>query len=550
MAPYRSVEHVERAEAPRSPGIVGEIIGQFADRFAFLRELVQNAIDAGTASVEVRLEHDAGTGLMKVSVRDQGEGMTREIVESQLLVLFRSTKEKDDSKIGKFGIGFASVLAPRPSVVVVQTARAGQRLTLHLHPDLTYQLFEAGPATRTGTSVTLELAMGQTEADGFAKRSLEALQKWCRHALVPIHFVAEVPEAGLSLAARIDRPLGLEGALLEVRGESDGGKLVAVVGIGREGSEGEGAFFNHGLMLHRTERPLLGRIWFQIQDSRLGHTLSREDVRRDEHYERALAFARRLVEEQLAAKAREELERAAEEVSAARFHALAAAIEEAELPMREGDWRLRLVETLGGRRSLSLAAVSKRLWWSKERSAASRLLARANIPVAMFEHGLPVHARMTARLAERGVRELWEVEAQLTLVEAVAEEENDAALLGELAEIFAAVIRAPSALVLAKVSGALVAQPVVSGDRDDAVCAVDGRYALELATARRNPFKRLRTLPLILSAEHALVKAARRGDPRVGASHLARIVLRHYGLLDAERSTVIFERTLAKLGVA
>lgn len=540
---------MERAEAPRSPGIVGEIIGQFADRFAFLRELVQNAIDAGTSSVEVRLEHDAGSGLMKVSVRDQGEGMTREIVEDQLLVLFRSTKEKDDSKIGKFGIGFASVLAPRPSVVVVQTARAGQRLTLHLHPDLTYQLFEAGPATRTGTSVTLELAMGQTEADGFAKRSLEALQKWCRHALVPIHFVAEVPEAGLSLAERIDRPLGLEGALLEVRGESDGGKLVAVVGIGREGSEGEGAFFNHGLMLHRTERPLLGRIWFQIQDSRLGHTLSREDVRRDEHYERALAFARRLVEEQLAAKAREELERAAEEVSAARFHALAAAIEEAELPMREGDWRLRLVETLGGRRSLSLAAVSKRLWWSKERSAASRLLARANIPVAMFEHGLPVHARMTARIAERGVRELWEVEAQLTLVEAVAEEENDAALLGELAEVFTAVIRAPSALVLAKVSGALGVQPVVSGHRDDAVCAENGRYALDLATARRNPFKLLRTLPLILSAEHALVKAARRGDPRVGASHLARIVLRHYGLLDAERSAVIFERTLAKLGV-
>ncbi len=255
---------MERAEAPRSPGIVGEIIGQFADRFAFLRELVQNAIDAGTASVEVRLEHDAGSGMMKVSVRDQGEGMTREIVEGQLLVLFRSTKEKDDSKIGKFGIGFASVLAPRPSVVVVQTARAGKRLTLHLHPDLTYQLFEAGPATKTGTSVSLELAMGQTEADGFAKRCREALEKWCRHALVPIHFVAEVPEAGLSLAERIDRPLGLEGALLEVRGECDGGKLVAVVGIGREGSEGEGAFFNQGLLLQRTERPLLGRIWFQI----------------------------------------------------------------------------------------------------------------------------------------------------------------------------------------------------------------------------------------------------------------------------------------------
>ena len=182
MGPYRTEERDERAVAPRDPGIVGDVIAQFADPYAFFRELVQNAIDAGTETVEVRLEHDAGAGLVRASVRDRGEGMTRDVVENQLLVLFRSTKERDDTKIGKFGIGFASVLAPSPQVVVVQTARAGRRLTLHLHPDLTYQLFDGGAATQTGTTVQLELAMPAVQAVEFAERSRAALVRWCRHA--------------------------------------------------------------------------------------------------------------------------------------------------------------------------------------------------------------------------------------------------------------------------------------------------------------------------------------------------------------------------------
>ncbi len=540
---------MERVEAPRDPGIVGEIIGQFADRFAFLRELVQNAIDAGSPSIEVRLEHDARGGVMKATVRDQGEGMSREVVEHQLLVLFRSMKEKDESKIGKFGIGFASVLAPRPSVVVVQTARAGKRLTLHLHPDLTYELFDAGAATKAGTAVTLELPMGQTEAADFAKRSRDALERWCQHAVVPIHFAAEVAEAGLSLAARIDRPLALDGALLEVRGEADDGKLVVAVGLGPEGSDGEGRFYNHGLMLHQSERPLLGQIWFKIQDSRLGHTLSREDVRRDASYDKAMAFAKRLIDERLVARARQELELAAEEAEPARFHALAAAAEHADLPLREGDWRLRLVEALDGKRSIAVSAVGKRLWWSRERSPATKLLTRAQIPVAIFEHGLPSHSRLAARLGRRA-KEIWEVAAQLTTVEPAEEEPNDAALLGELREIFAAVIRPPSQLLIAKLGGALGGEPMVSGDRGDAVCEVGESYGLELAAAKRSPFKLLRTAPLVLSAAHPLVKAARAADPRMAASHLARIALRTYGLLDAERSTAILERTLTRIGVA
>lgn len=121
MDPYRTLAVDDVPEAPRDPGIVGDVIRQFADPKAFFRELVQNAIDAGSPSVEVRIEHDPSAQKLRVAV-DRGEGMSRDTLENQLLVLFRSTKETDPTKIGKFGIGFASVLAPEPKVVIADSS--------------------------------------------------------------------------------------------------------------------------------------------------------------------------------------------------------------------------------------------------------------------------------------------------------------------------------------------------------------------------------------------------------------------------------------------
>jgi len=130
--PYRDQLGGEGTDGPRDRGIVGDVIAQFADPYAFYRELIQNAIDAGSPEVSVELEYNHSDQRMHAIVRDKGEGMTREIIENQLLVLFRSTKEKDRTKIGKFGIGFSSVLAPDPEVVVISTSRDGKRLTCHL----------------------------------------------------------------------------------------------------------------------------------------------------------------------------------------------------------------------------------------------------------------------------------------------------------------------------------------------------------------------------------------------------------------------------------
>ena len=45
----------ERRRAPEG-GLVEEIVKEFADRFAYARELVQNSIDAGATAITVRVQ--------------------------------------------------------------------------------------------------------------------------------------------------------------------------------------------------------------------------------------------------------------------------------------------------------------------------------------------------------------------------------------------------------------------------------------------------------------------------------------------------------------
>src|SRR4029079_18431204 len=93
---------------------VTQMVRQFADALAFYRELVQNSIDAGATAIDVRvvMETDGDAGpTLRVVVSDDGCGMDRAAIESCLLVLFRSSKDGDATKIGKFGVGFFSVFA-------------------------------------------------------------------------------------------------------------------------------------------------------------------------------------------------------------------------------------------------------------------------------------------------------------------------------------------------------------------------------------------------------------------------------------------------------
>jgi len=529
--PYRDTGADEPVEAPRDEGIVGDVIAQFADIHAFYRELVQNSIDAGSPTVEVELEYDREAQRMNVAVKDRGEGMTREIVENQLLVLFRSTKEKDKSKIGKFGIGFASVLAPNPEVVKVQTARDKHRLTLHLYRDLSYELFDAGPATQNGTTVTLELAMKQGDVKEFVDQSRAALKRWCRHATVQIDFT-EV-RGDVRVDERIDTPLELIGTTLaQARATRDDGQLTVVVGLGAPYV----GFFNHGLTLYETTEPLVGHFAVKIQDARLGHTISRDDVRRDEHFDHAVAVAREVANSELAQSAAWKLKEHAEAAELEEVEAIVQAAVAAKLQLPA--WHLPLTEPVGEAKTVDVSSMRK-AWASQHVTLLTTELVRHGQPVILYKDLDPL-ASALARATGVVVRD---VHGELTSIRPVARTDNDEEILGTLAEILDKVYRDPGAIVLADLVGLHMDRFAISGQSQ-------GAHVVDHDASAKNPFALLARRPLVLSAAHPLVRAARaHDDPGLAAAHLARAVLLHHRLLDRDRSEQILELALVHSGV-
>lgn len=551
MAPYRTVSQDEHAEAPRDAGIVGDIIAQFADPLAFYRELVQNAIDADSPTVEVEVTCDASeppgeqvplgdTRVGIVRVRDRGCGMTRDVLENQLLVLFRSTKEKDNSKIGKFGIGFASVLSPNPNVVVVSTARDGRRLVLHLSRDLTYKIFDGGPATQTGTTIELELAMTAEESKAFALRSHDALVKWCRHATVPIELRIDVPPLQPAYTTRIDRPMGLDDAIVEVRGVSEDRQLQMIVGIARDAKPYAG-FFNHGLMLYETTERLIGKLAFKVQDARLGHTLSRDNVRRDENFTRALSLVRTLAEDGLPPVIQAALREAAT-AEPGKWESIADAIVASEIGLSTAHWTFPLVDETAKGKTIDGASIGRSMWSSPKSTPLTAALAKLGMPIVRItEYAKPTFDKLRDLIGTQAV----DVGTAFTHVTPLAIDGNDSLFCDTLLAIFEACHRGPPKVMLAKLEGAASNLIAVAGGPDDAAFTSENTYVLEKDVALSTPFSRSRRRPIVLNTQHALVRVARTSaDPRMAAAHIARAVLLQHRILDVEKSSAIMTYTL------
>jgi molecular chaperone HtpG len=323
--PYRSQKQRRRVEPVRD-GMVADMVRQFADPYAFLRELVQNGIDAGASRLEVRFELDDG-GQATLSVDDDGEGMSREIIEGPLLTLFNSAKDRDDTKIGRYGVGFVSVLAIEPDEVQVQTWRDGTGWLLRLWTDQSFELAEAAPRADSGTTVTLFKTATVDEFGEHVDAGRAALERWCRHAQIPIHVVVRRPGVDAT-EERVDRELSVAAAVrLRQRLVSDDGveeTFVVAPSSGESGSEGApvelsesyAGFYNRGLTLFETNEPphpSLRGIRFKVNSSRLQHTVSRDNVRHDEGYARVVAKVRELVDERLD----DEVEKALQEAACA-----------------------------------------------------------------------------------------------------------------------------------------------------------------------------------------------------------------------------------------
>lgn len=521
-------------------GLVADIVRQFSDPYAFYRELVQNAIDAGATRVNVRIVHEESDQEVRISVNDDGTGMSQKILEEDLTVLFKSTKEARDDAIGKFGIGFVSVLALDPHLVAVDTSLGdGVRHRLELHRDHTYDLLRADGGER-GTTVTLHVRTETSALSALITRSKESLERWCRHARLPITLFVHAPAAGESghpEPVRIEKPLGIEGTLVAILGRSEDQKTDVVVGLHPQGTRA--AFYNRGLLLYETTEtfPRIGAVAFKAVDGHLEHTLSRDDVRRDQHFSRVLSR----VESAVHGPLRDAVVRALVGLDREAWTGLFDAAIAAGLTLSRGELHVPLLVPLGGRTTTTL-----------DRFSVLRCMPTAPaLAEALAEQGLPVVALSLLDDAPR-LAELLRLSGKVpvagdrhdALIEPAVEPAIEP-LLSPLSELLAATARAPSAIATAQFSGAASARLSLG-------LAVEGRCTAPISELSADPFRLLARPPLLLGLGHPVLVAAKaalaRGSrPAAVAGLVARAILSERELLGIRQRSVLLERSLRAL---
>ncbi len=307
------------------------LVHQFARPLDFLRELVQNAMDAGSPRVDVWVRFNApgegeDDGVLEIHVDDWGQGMDQAVIDGQLTRMFSSDKEGDLTKIGKFGIGFTSIFAVDPEAVLLRTGRHGEAWELLFHRDRSFDKVRLEDPV-DGTRVTLFKRMAPDAVEGFVRECRWTLTYWCEHSDTPVRFedrtgagarggdgaaeaaadpfapfAAVRPGASPSDTASggeppasagpqvLTTPLGIEADPV-VEAVVDGVHVVA--GYGTPPRYG---FYNGGLTLLSTRNPdvlgehanVLAPVTFKVKYDRLEHTLTRDNVLQDAHWRKAM----------------------------------------------------------------------------------------------------------------------------------------------------------------------------------------------------------------------------------------------------------------------
>lgn len=323
------------------------LVAQFSQRSAFVRELIQNSLDADAGRIDLEVREE-GQHLV-LSVSDDGAGMDREIIETALLVLFRSSKEGDLTRIGKFGIGFVSIFAVNPEVVLVDTSRDGVHHRVVFDQDRRYTLAVVDEPF-DGTRVAIHVPIRGEEARILAQEVREAASYWCGFARADIRVSGrgrgwEWPETRFAREWAVDSPI-------QVHVEEDGFR--AVLGFTRE-EEPLVGYYNLGLTLLETREVVVRGVTFRVESRLLAHTVTRDNVIRDRNWERVVQRLRDLADRKLRPAWLEALREAAAREDASRLEHL---LSVAGPPYAEVPSDLACLPRYGGG-VVSLAALKK-----------------------------------------------------------------------------------------------------------------------------------------------------------------------------------------------
>jgi len=264
-----------------------------SDAWVFVRELLQNARDAGARRIWLSGVRSGGRD--RVVCRDDGSGMSFDHARRYLFTLYASSKRGQARSAGRFGIGFWSVLRFAPETILVRSRpRTGEGWQVRLDGDLQHVKGE-GAIMNPGTEIVLERRAGGPHPEKALHEAVlrDAPFLRCRGG-------KERPLEVLVNGRRVAGELDIEPPRMSFRRRG----LYGVVALGREpsvqvfahGLKVREAAFLDDLLLERVGRPpaaegLAPRF---ILDSRdLSVMLARGDAREDHALRRLVAVGHR-----------------------------------------------------------------------------------------------------------------------------------------------------------------------------------------------------------------------------------------------------------------
>ncbi len=141
-----------------------------SDPWVFLRELLQNARDAGASRVDITVVQE--DDVERLVCRDDGTGMSYEHARRYLFALYASSKEEDRRQVGQFGVGFWSVLRFRPEKVTIRSrSREDDGWQVTIAGDLA-SAEHAEVTIEPGTEVVLERRRTPRDLERKVRRSV------------------------------------------------------------------------------------------------------------------------------------------------------------------------------------------------------------------------------------------------------------------------------------------------------------------------------------------------------------------------------------------
>jgi transglutaminase-like putative cysteine protease len=187
------------------------------DPWIFVRELLQNARDAGATRVRFGVfDRESQGEEATVVCQDNGEGMTFDHARRYLFSLYASSKEGKKNQAGKFGVGFWSILRFEPTMIIIRSRpRQGAAWGVSLDGKLE-QALAVDPPPEPGTEIILRrprraTAGGSRPANGAAAGADTSPGSGSHDALEPrIHDAVWQSARYLGQRDQPDTPLDIE----------------------------------------------------------------------------------------------------------------------------------------------------------------------------------------------------------------------------------------------------------------------------------------------------------------------------------------------------